>query len=168
MICFDLNFHDLRMAYQQQGAELLVFSSMYHGGLEARAWAFLNRCYLLSAISGDSSMVIDPIGRVLNEAWLLEGGIMTHRINLDYVVLHTARNILKFEALRRAFGRRITLEHHSREAISLLSSDAPDLSVREVCETFELEPCDAFFRRAIARRSERLETGPLPPQPQEF
>src|SRR5665648_179910 len=38
-ICFDLNFDDLREKYEVQKPDIILFPSMYHGGLEQMKWA---------------------------------------------------------------------------------------------------------------------------------
>ncbi|HBE03580.1 MAG TPA: carbon-nitrogen hydrolase family protein, partial [Spirochaetia bacterium] len=39
-ICFDLNFHELLEKYAQQRPDIILFSSMYHGGLMQNYWAY--------------------------------------------------------------------------------------------------------------------------------
>ena len=39
-ICFDLNFDELRLKYIKDKPDLIIFSSMYHGGLMQPYWAY--------------------------------------------------------------------------------------------------------------------------------
>src|SRR5690606_5272866 len=52
-ICFDLNFDELRLQYAKAKPDIVLFSSVYHGGLMQGAWAYSCRSYFVSAI-GDS------------------------------------------------------------------------------------------------------------------
>jgi predicted amidohydrolase len=162
-ICFDLNFDDLRRQYLEVGVELLVFCSMFHGGLLTRARAALNRCYLVSSISGDGSRVVDPLGRVLNECYVQEGGTLVQRIDLDYLVLHVACNVRVLDELMRRYGERIDLSVHSREAAMLLTCRDPALSVEEIRREVDLEEFSELLGRSVAARRRRIDGGPTPP-----
>ena len=50
-ICFDLNFDELRLKYVKAKPDLLIFSSMYHGGLMQPYWAYSCRCHFVGAIN---------------------------------------------------------------------------------------------------------------------
>jgi predicted amidohydrolase len=49
-ICFDLNYDELRAKYVQQQPDIILFSSVYHGGLMQSTWAYSCRSYFVSAI----------------------------------------------------------------------------------------------------------------------
>ena len=52
VICFDLNFKELREKYEKLQPELILFSSMYHGGLVQPEWAYHCRSYFAGAVAG--------------------------------------------------------------------------------------------------------------------
>ena len=54
-ICFDLNFDELRLKYVKAKPDLIIFSSMYHGGLMQAYWAYSCRAYFVGAIAGPIS-----------------------------------------------------------------------------------------------------------------
>jgi len=64
-ICFDLNWRSLGLAYKRLGADLMLFVSMFRGGLQTRIWAFDFQCYFGSATPAEQSVIVDPLGRVL-------------------------------------------------------------------------------------------------------
>jgi len=49
-ICFDLNFSELRELYKPLAPKLLLFSSMYHGGLVQNWWALDLRSFFAGAV----------------------------------------------------------------------------------------------------------------------
>jgi len=165
VICYDLNFHELRQQYLERKTQLLLFPSMFSGGLLARTWAILNHCYLVSAYRSDGSAIIDPLGRVLGESAMPLGHILTRRINLDYVVMHVDRNHLFFEELQRRFGGRYTLDVLGPEAICLLHSRDSQVSAAQMCQELKLEELDSFFARSRQARDRALRGQWTPLQP---
>ena len=51
MICFDLNFPEVRVALKQSKPDLVVFSSMYRGGLQAQALAYELHSFVVTSIA---------------------------------------------------------------------------------------------------------------------
>ena len=165
VICFDLNFEELRLEYLKKEVKLLLFCSMWSGGLRTRTWALLNGCYFVSSLPGAGSVVVNPLGRVLAESGLSHPRIMTRRINLDYKVLHLDYNQVKIAELHKRFGSQIELEIHDPEDRMLLSSTTPELTAEQICSEMGLEPVEDFLARSRAARLKALESGPLPQGP---
>ena len=63
LICFDLNFSEVREALEQGKPDVVVFSSMYRGGLQAQALAYELRAFVLTAIASELGLIIDRCGR---------------------------------------------------------------------------------------------------------
>ena len=64
-ICFDLNFSEIRQRYEQARPDLLIFPSMYHGGLMQAYWAYACRAHLVTAVCGLPSAILSPVGNEL-------------------------------------------------------------------------------------------------------
>jgi predicted amidohydrolase len=165
LICYDLNFHELRQQYLEQKAKLLIFPSMFPGGLLAQTWAILNHCYFVSAFRSDGSTIIDPLGRVLGVSAMPLGHILTRRINMDFEVLHVDGNHLRFEELQRRFGGRYTLEVLGPEAFCLLTSRDPQVSAQQMCKELKFEDVEAFFDRSRVAREKAVRGEWTPVQP---
>ncbi len=168
LICFDLNFQELRHTYEQLGPQLLVFCSLFEGGMLTRIWALLNGCYFVSSFPGNGSVFVNPLGRLLAESSVPNSRILTRRLNLDFQVLHGDYNQRKLDELRRHCGDRIDLELHEPEGRMLLTSTDDATSAADVCKQLELEPIDAFFARSRAARSQALAEGPIPEGPPQW
>ena len=64
-ICFDLNFDELRLKYVTAKPDLIIFSSMYHGGLMQAYWAYSCRAHFVGAIAGLPCEIRNPLGEVV-------------------------------------------------------------------------------------------------------
>lgn len=165
VICFDLNFSDLRQHYILERPGLLVFPSMFQGGMLVSAWALLTGCYMISAFGGPGSLIVNPLGRVLGTSCVPNSEILTQRINMDFAVCHLDFNQRKLPELRRRFGADIEIEISEAEGHMLLTSIGTDRSVADICRELELETIQEFYTRYHTARHRALDTGPIPPGP---
>ena len=111
LICFDLNFAELREIYKKAQVELLVFSSMFTGGIRSQMWAFLNRCYFVGSVHHEEgSMIINPLGKIIGCSSLPYEPVLTRVINLDFKVIHLYQNRTKINDLKKEYGDNIKLE----------------------------------------------------------
>src|SRR5947209_5371503 len=85
-ICFDLNFMEIRDLLRPDPPDLLVFSSMYRGGIQLQEWALDLGCHVISAISAELGRIVDPGGQVLKVATY--EALIAHRVNLNKRQLH--------------------------------------------------------------------------------
>ena len=89
-ICFDLNFGPIRGKYAAQKPDLVVFCSMYHGGLMQPVWAYDCRAHFVGAVAGNQCTIIDPLGEMLASSTstmrLLFSSITAVRVWLPYMI----------------------------------------------------------------------------------
>ena len=90
-ICFDLNYEDVIEGLTKNGSELIFFPSMYPSVLQLRLWAFNYGVYMVSAYTGEGSMIVDPFGRALATSSSYSP-VICKTINLDYGVFHIDYN----------------------------------------------------------------------------
>src|SRR5208337_4435480 len=62
LICFDLNFPEVRVALKQSKPDLVVFSSMYRGGLQTQALAYELRSFVVTSIASELGLIIGRAG----------------------------------------------------------------------------------------------------------
>jgi len=155
LICFDLNFDELLDAYKREGVELLCFLSAFRGGLRVPALAFHNQCFIASSVPGENGVIVDPLGRTLAESSQY-GPIIFARIELDARVVHIDYNNRRIPDLKKKYGELVRIETASPEAVYLLTSLHPEVSVNRMIEEFEIETLDAYLDRARAVRKEHL------------
>ncbi|MDD3335691.1 MAG: carbon-nitrogen hydrolase family protein [Eubacteriales bacterium] len=151
VICFDLNFDELREKYRQAKPDLLVFSSMYHGGFVQRSWAYSCRSYFVGAVAGLPCTVINPVGDVVAQSTNYFPYV-THRINLDYEVVHLDYNWEKLDAVKKKYGTQVNIYDPGFLGAVLLTSEAEDTSAADMVREFEIERLDDYMLRSIENR----------------
>ncbi|MEM2936608.1 MAG: carbon-nitrogen hydrolase family protein, partial [Candidatus Bathyarchaeia archaeon] len=155
-ICFDLNFRDVIQGLAANGAEIVFFPSMYQGGLQLSIWAFEFGVYMVSAHDGDGSMIVNPLGRILVQSSAYEP-IISRTINLDYEILHIDYNNAKWEKIKGKYGPDVEIEVATPEAVFLLTSHLPTISVDQIIHEFQLETREQYFNRALGIRARALQ-----------
>ena len=87
-ICFDLNFDELREQYVEKSPDIILFSSMYHGGLVQSTWAYTCRSHFIGAVyRGTPSEIRNPLGEVIAKNTNYFDFAVT-RINLGCKLIH--------------------------------------------------------------------------------
>jgi len=133
IICFDLNFGELLDAYKREGVELLCFLSAFRGGLRVPALAFRNQCFIASSVPGENGVIVDPLGRTLAESSQY-GRIIFARIELDARVVHIDYNNRRIPDLKKTYGEFVRIETASPEAVYLITSLHPEVSVNRMID----------------------------------
>ena len=150
VICFDLNFDELRDSYQKLRPDVLCFSSMFHGGHLQQNWAYQCRGYFAAACKDNTSDILDPLGRILNSANFY-GRIAWARVNLDRFFMHQDKNIAKFPDIRRKYGRKILIDAAPDLGVAVLYSLTDEISAPEIAREFGLVGFDDYL--AVSRRN---------------
>ncbi len=153
VICFDLNFRELCAKYEQSRPELLVFSSMYHGGLMQNYWAYACRAWFIGSVAGDQCTVINPLGDLVARSTNYYPYVTTD-INLDCRVVHIDNNNAKFAAAKQKYGSRIKIHDPGHVGAVLISSECDGLSIQEVIREFDITLWDDYYARSLAHRHE--------------
>lgn len=152
-ICFDLNFNELREQYRPLRPDMLLFSSMYHGGVVQNFWAYDLNCFLVSAVAGQQSGVLDPVGeRVASSTNYSPYAVTT--ANLDFEAVHLDFNWDKLQAARVKYGEKITIADRGNTGVVILYSNSEELTSTEVCREFEIELWRDYYRRSRAANEE--------------
>lgn len=147
-ICFDLNFRDLLERYAAQEPDLMLFSSMYHGGLMQNYWACRCASYFVGAVAGVEASAVNPLGTVVATSTNYFAR-MTTSINLDYQVVHLDYNWKKLAALKQAYGRRVRIDDPGRLGAVLVTSECDEVSSAEMIAEFELELWRDYYARSL-------------------
>ncbi len=150
-ICFDLNFHELLEKYAKQRPQLIVFSSMYHGGLMQNYWAYHCQSYFVGAVAGVQSSVVTPVGTLTAHSTNYFPRI-TASINLDCKVVHLDGNGQKLEALKNKYKRGVDIFDPGLLGSVLVSSNMEGISASDLIEEFEIELWDEYYARSLRHR----------------
>lgn len=148
-ICFDLNFDELRLKYVQEKPDLLLFSSMYHGGLMQRYWAYSARAHFVSAISDDQSGILSPVGESLASTTNYFD-FTTATVNLDGRVCHLDYNWGRLREMKEKYGPKVKISDPGHLGSILFSAEAEDLTADGLVKEFGIELLDDYMARALA------------------
>lgn len=156
VICYDLNFDELREQYVKLKPELLCFSSMYHGGYVARNWAYTCRSYFVGSVQQRQGYIINPLGEVIAESNNYTD-YLTAELNLDYVIAHIDYNWAKFQAMQEKYGALVKVEVPKGLGCVMITSESDDVSAKDMAKEFDIELLDDLFARGRRQRAEFFE-----------
>ncbi|MBI3923887.1 MAG: carbon-nitrogen hydrolase family protein [Armatimonadetes bacterium] len=155
-ICFDLNFRDVGEGAEKNGAEVLFFSSMYHGGLQNQIWAHDFQMFFVSSYCSFGSRIVNPLGRVIAESQL-HYPFVQRTINLDYVVCHIDYNNQHWKPMKEKYGDQVELDVMSYEAKFILYSHHPKVTAQDLVKEFNLRTLDKYWE--MERKARRAALG---------
>ena len=152
VVCFDLNYRELIMAYRREKPDVLCFSSAYHGDFWQRVWAYTCRSYLVGATVGELSKdVWGPSGEAICHS---QGYFRTctTRINTNYRVCHLDDNWGALDRAVAKYGQKVTVRNPgSVGCVTLLSND-PAVPVDDLIREFGLILWDDYYDRSTTLR----------------
>ncbi|NSW92050.1 MAG: carbon-nitrogen hydrolase family protein [Firmicutes bacterium] len=155
-ICFDLNFEELRQKYEKEKPDLIVFSSMYHGGFMQNYWAYSCRAHFAGAVSGLPCTIISPVGELIASSTNYFS-FVTATVNLDCKVIHLDWNWDKLRAAKQKYGSKFKISDPGFLGAVLISSESDDFSIDDIVKEFEFELLDDYFARSLAHRHSNIE-----------
>ncbi len=154
-ICFDLNFDELRLRYARAKPDLMVFASVYHGGLMQAYWAYSCRCHFVGAVAGLPSEIHNPLGEIVARTTnYFDFAVAT--VNLDCALAHLDFNWAKLRSLKKKYGRGVTITDPGHLGSVLISANTKETGVMDMVKEFDIELLDAYFKRAADYRNKHL------------
>ncbi len=153
-ICFDLNFDELRLQYVKQLPDLILFSSMYHGGDVVQGnWAYSCRAYFVGAIAPKPcpSQIRNPFGEVIATTTNYFDFVVK-TVNLDYCLAHLDFNWEKLYALKSEYGEEVEIYDPGFVGSVMITSNTTK-SAFELAKEFDIELLDEYFERSLACKS---------------
>ncbi len=159
-ICFDLNFDELRLKYAKARPDLIVFSSMYHGGLMQSYWAYSCRAHFVAAVAGLPCEIRNPLGTVVASSTNYFDYAVGD-VNLDCRLVHLDYNRQRLKSLKNKYGPKVSIRDPGFLGAVLVSSEDDEVGVDEMIREFQIELLDDYMARALAHRHApgNMETG---------
>jgi len=155
LICFDLNFKELREKYKAAGVDLMLFSSQFHGGIMRNMFAYETQSYFVASCGwdGNPGEIINPLGESVARTtnyitWVVK------EINLDCKVVHLDFNDKKLAAAKNKYGEKFQVYDIGYVAVVLLTYEGDDQTIDDVIKEFDIELVDDYFARSRAAREE--------------
>jgi len=155
-ICFDLNFTSLLEQYARLRPDILVFPSMYHGGLMQACWAYRCQAHFVSALPFLGGGILDPLGRSVAQTDCYSP-VAEAVVNLDRLLVHLDFNQEKFPAIRRRYGDNVQIVIPANLGCAMLASTVPGRTAADIVREFGLERLHDYFADSAAanRRARR-------------
>ena len=147
VICFDLNYHELLHQYRALMPDIIVFPSMFHGGLMQATWAYECQSYFVGALFFHGTGIRDPFGRVVDETDC-HHEIAVARVNMDRVMMHLDFNQDKLNDIRRKYGDKVRLDIPKNIGCFQLFSESEEFSAMDIVKEFDLELRNDYFERS--------------------
>ena len=149
IICFDLNFNELRLQYAALKPDLLTFPSMYHGGLMQGLWAYSCRSFFVSALPFHGGGILGPLGEMLATTDCYNS-VARARINLDRAVVHLDDNCEKFPEILRKYRDEVRIVIPPNLAPALLYSESEKRTAMDLVREFGLKLLDDYLSESVA------------------
>lgn len=148
IICFDLNFEDIRKQYAKMKPDIIVFPSMYHGGLMQELWAYECRSFFVSALQFHGGGILNPLGRPLAITDRYHP-VVKAKINLDRIIVHLDFNQEKFDDIEKKYGDEVKIEIPPNIGSALIYSQSEKRTAMKIAEEYGLELLDDYFERSL-------------------
>ena len=148
-ICFDLNFDELRQRYAKQKPDIILFPSMYHGGLAQSNWAYSCRAFFIGSVGVVNlpSEIRNPLGKVIASSTnYFHYTVAT--INLDYCLAHLDNNWAKLRALKKKYGKNVIIADPGKIGSVLLTSEHETISIDKMVKEFEITLLDEYLNNS--------------------
>lgn len=147
VVCFDLNFEEIRQQYRTARPDILCFASMYHGGFLQQLWAYECQAFFVSALPFMGGGILDPFGRpvALTDCY---NTVAMARVNLDRAMVHLDLNWLKFPDIQRKYGDEVRIDIPPNLGPALIYSESDRRSAMDIVREFDLELLDEYFQRS--------------------
>ena len=157
LICFDINFYELREKYKKLKPDLVVFQSNFCGGLMRNFFAFDTRSFLVAACGyyDCPAAVISPLGDNIK----VSSGhynYIVEEINLDFAVCHLDNNREKIAAAKEKYGSALVIRDPGYIGVISLSYDGNDKTVLDIIKEFDIMLADDYFAVSRKHREEIL------------
>ena len=157
-ICFDLNFDELRERYALLKPDIILFPSMYHGGLEQSKWAYSCRSFFVCAhgFLTAPSEIRNPLGEVIASSTnYFNYAVAT--INLDRKLVHLDNNWEKLVELKKKYGKEVTITDPGKIGAVMITSETAQVSADDMVKEFNIELLDDYLNRSRNTRLNQLE-----------
>jgi hypothetical protein len=147
IICFDLNYEDIRKQYVKLKPDIMVFPSMHHGGITQEIWAYECRAFFVSALSFHGGGILDPFGQPLALTDCHKSVAMAS-INLDRVMVHLDYNREKFAVIEKKYQDEVCINIPPNIGSALIYSQTERRTAMDIAREYGLELLDDYFKRA--------------------
>lgn len=157
LICFDLNFEELRLRYKALRPDLMLFSANFGGGLMQNFYAFDTKSYFVGACAYNHlTRMIDPLGNDICRRSVYSDSLIA-TLDLDYVVVHLDYNEEKFARAKAKYGEKLIIDPVGDTGQVIITYKGTDTTAREIVKEFEIPDIFEYLQWGADFRAENLE-----------
>ena len=152
ILCFDLNFEEMRKKYKALQPDLMLFSSNFGGGLMKNFFAFDTRSYFVSSCAYDCpAEIINPLGETVRIT-TNHYHYIVETLNLDYAIVHLDNNWEKIRAAREKYPL-LKLSDVGFIGVVMLTYEGTDKTAKEIVKEFGMRFADEYLDWAREQRN---------------
>ena len=157
VICFDLNFEELRLRYVKEKPDLILVASMFHGGLAQDSWAFSCQSHMVGSMGFREipSQIKNPFGEVLGSSTNYFDYAVA-RINLDCQLVHLDENWNKLKQLKARYGPDVIIHDPGQVGSVLITSEHKSVTVDQMIKEFDIEKLEDYIDRSSQFRMDHI------------
>lgn len=147
VICFDLNFEELREKYREANCDLIVFPSHFDGGLLRNIFAHETGAYFVTSYNARHCLAaaFDPLGYEIDKSSNYYHNLVID-LNLDYEIVHLDDNREKLAAAKKKYGDKIKIKDNGYIGTLILTSESPDFSAKDILKEFDIPTREDYYR----------------------
>ena len=145
LTCFDINFPELWQCADDLGAEIVFWPSAYGGGMPLNAFAKLYHYYIVPVGAGN---IIDVTGKEMIYQNPREQHFIA-TLDLDRVFIHDNYTQEKVQKMLLDYKGKVEIEQrYNMEAWTLIRSVDSTVSVRQLCQKYQIETLRQYQHRS--------------------
>ena len=145
LTCFDINFPELWQCADDLGAEIVFWPSAYGGGMPLNAFAELYHYYIVPVGAGN---IIDVTGKEMVYQNPREQHFIA-TLDLDRVFIHDNYTQEKVQKMLMDYKGKVEIEQrYNMEAWTLIRSVDSTVSVRQLCQKYQIETLRQYQHRS--------------------
>lgn len=148
-VCFDLNFDQLRQEYISLKPDLIIFPSMFHGGILQNYWAYSCRSFFVSSIgtSAIPSQIRDPHGNIVSSSTNYSD-FVTATVNTDCALVHLDNNRRKLIKLKETYRGDVRISDPGRFGSVLVYSESENVTADQLLAESGIESLNEYLQRS--------------------
>ncbi len=155
ILCFDLNFEEMRQKYKSLKPDLMLFSSAFGGGLMKNFFAFDTRSYFVSSCGFDCpAEIINPLGETIRKT-TNHFHYIVETLNLDYAIVHLDHNWDKIRLAREKYPL-LKLSDVGFIGVVMLTYEGIDTTAKTIAKEFDICLADEYLDWAREQRKKQL------------
>jgi len=150
-LCFDGQFPELWHRLEENGAQLVLFSSMYSGGQALGAYAMLHHYYVVSCTNGGECQAYDLTGEKLLDQ---RKGLARITLDMDRTICHTNDYYnhwpvrgKKLEKLLKENPGVVIDKKMPREEWYVLKATQPGVDVPALLKKYDMQDLRTYLRK---------------------